>query len=445
MKLAIVADDNTGATDAAGMLTSKGASVLMVINSDQLKNLALLSQYEVIVVATRIRSIKPKEAYERTLKVINQLQKLKAEIIQLKYCSTFDSTKEGNIGQSLDAALEAIKFKSTIVCPSLPVNNRTTYMGYLFVNGVPLNESPLRNHPLNPMEDANLVRWLSYQTDKKTDLLSWYTINEGKKSIVNKRSELEKSGVKYIVVDALQQKDIDIVVSSFNDYSFYSGGSGVSEAIAKILFNDYPPLEFRDRINSSKNKVVVISGSESPTTERQKKHALANGFEEMLVHPIRILERSATASEIAELIASQYLANKNVILSFDRKNGGDVSSVDNYAASKGLGRVEVGNILGMFFGEVANILVNKYSIGRLVVAGGETSGAVCEKCKFDLLEIGTPIDPGVPFCFPSNFPNLLLVLKSGNFGRESLYLEVANMNGNSPILTEYKPQCSVKD
>ena len=165
-KIAIVADDNTGATDAAGMLTSCGASALLILDPKLVEQKKAPEGYDVVVVSTRIRSVEPDQAYKTTKRVIEGFSNWGFDSIQLKYCSTFDSTERGNIGQSLDAAHELLKFSSTIVCPALPVNGRRTYMGYHFVHDRILSESPLSRHPLNPMTDSFLPRWLGHQTEK---------------------------------------------------------------------------------------------------------------------------------------------------------------------------------------------------------------------------------------------------------------------------------------
>ena len=156
LKLGIIADDYTGASDAAGMLTEKGVRTLLSIGVPEMG--ALPEGYEALVIGLPTRSVHPGRAYREVFKAARFTAILKIPKIQVKYCSTFDSTKKGNIGPSLDAATKALSVKGTIVCPALPVNGRTVREGRLFVNGVPLAESPMRHHPLNPMTDSNIVR-----------------------------------------------------------------------------------------------------------------------------------------------------------------------------------------------------------------------------------------------------------------------------------------------
>ncbi len=496
-RIAIAADDNTGATDAAGMLTSFGARALLILDSsliEELRNGAgkggakkSPEEYDVVVLSTRIRSIAPEEAYTLTYKVLKGLGDWGFDILQLKYCSTFDSTPEGNIGRSLDAAQDLLGFSSTIVCPALPVNGRTTYKGYHFVHDHLLSESPLATHPLNPMTDSNLLRWLGYQTQRGIGLVKLETIRSGTSAVAEERKNLEAKGAVYHVCDALEQEDIDLTVEACVGRNipeegpankngikaspkegqilqrrkpvFLSGGSGVSLSLGRLYYSDSPPLDFSRKLRELSPVLVVISGSESPTAQRQREYAKAHGFAEVTVNPLDILEGvspegppiadSSIVAPTAERIAAPCREGKSVVVSLERDNGGSVEEVNKAAQKRGLGPVETGELIGTYLGKIAARLVHIYSIDRLLVAGGETSGAVCRECGFKALEAGLPIDPGVPYCFPVDFSSSsstasgdpefsaeadtlpmdapLVILKSGNFGREDLYPRAASL------------------
>ena len=427
MKILIIADDNTGATDAAGMLTSTGAKALLLLDPALLDRHTVSTEFDVVVVSTRIRSVSPDEAYRLTRDTIERAVPLGFDIIQLKYCSTFDSTPEGNIGQSLDAAQEVLEFPVTIVCPALPVNGRTTYMGYHFVHRQLLSESPLAEHPLNPMTDASLVRWLSSQTKRKIGLIDLMTIHRGIHAIREARRHLEAGGFVYHVTDAVEQNDIDQTVQAYADVSFLSGGSGVSQALGNLYFSDRTALDYSRRIAGLKKQIVVIIGSRSPATHRQEKAADAAGFTHIKVHPLAILAGEADEQETAKRIADAYSDGASVMLSIEREGDAEVGHVKQEAARRGLSSVDAGTVLGTFLGKVSALLVEKNVIDRLLVAGGETSGSVCFECGFQALEVGLPLDPGVPYCFPIGREKPLLILKSGNFGADDLFIRAAGI------------------
>ncbi|MFO7850155.1 MAG: four-carbon acid sugar kinase family protein [Spirochaetia bacterium] len=491
-RIAIAADDNTGATDAAGMLTSFGAKALLILDPSLLEELQCENkrpvekespvEYDVVVLSTRIRSIPPDEAYDLTYRVLKALGDWGFDILQLKYCSTFDSTPEGNIGKSLDAAQDLLGFSSTIVCPALPVNGRTTYMGYHFVHGLLLSESPLSRHPLNPMTDSNLLRWLGYQTRRGIGLIRLDTIRSGAEAISKTRRKLEDEGAAYHVCDAIEQKDIDLTVEAYSDKTlpdggptFLSGGSGVSLSLGNLYYSDLPSLDYTRELQKLSPVLAVISGSESPTAQSQRAYAKAHGFIEITVNPLDILAEYARTTQetqgksaalgkkekgwedsemivhTTERIASACKEGKSVVTALERKNGGSVEEVNEEARRKGLGPVETGELIATFLGKIAARLVHNNFIERLLVAGGETSGAVCRECGFKALEVGLPIDPGVPYCFPVDFSSLrqetprnsetpassshrrtpLVILKSGNFGEEDLYPRAARLGSKT--------------
>lgn len=433
MLFAIIADDDTGATDAAGMLTSLGARVALLLDTKVLAAPGVrehIEQFDIVVLGTGTRSIDPSQAYARTYDAVLVLRSLGAEAIQLKHCSTFDSTRQGNIGQSLDAARKAMGYHgSVIVCPALPVNGRTTCHGYHFVHGIPLSESSLRNHPLNPMTDANLVRWLGYQTVEQVGLVDIGDVRGGVERIRERRRILDAEGVVYHVTDALQQDDIDALVGVYGEDAILSGGSGITLSMGRLAVergvldsHSSQGSRLEGLVGRLRHQVVAICGSASPTTKVQKQRALESGFFGITLEPMDILDGLITAEEIAQKASSAYEEGLNVLVTLAEHTAEERDPADRNERSD-----RIGPLLSEFLGSVSRSLVYDQGIQRLVVAGGETSGAVCEACELQALEVGSPIDPGVPFCLPLDRRDLLLVLKSGNFGRPDLFAHVAEL------------------
>jgi 3-dehydrotetronate 4-kinase len=427
MRFGIVADDNTGASDAAGMLSERGVRTALVLGLDDLDNAgALMDGFDAVVLGTQIRSVEPDLAATRTRASIEQLMALGIRKLQLKYCSTFDSTPEGNIGCSLDAGLDVTGQGITIVAPALPVNGRTTYNGYHFVDGVPLSESPLRHHPLNPMTDSNLVRWLQLQTERKVDVLRLDDVRRGPEHVREVMASLAESGVSYVVTDALCQADLQVVAEATSDWAFISGGSGITAEIPALMFPGREPLVFTERIAALRPGGLVVSGSMSPATRAQKAFALANGFAGLPVEPRAVLD---DALDIDSLVAGarKLLADGAPLIVYSAADSSDdVRRTQEYGRALGLSVTEVGERIAFALAEVAGRLVKEGRVGRLVISGGETSGAVCARVGLGVLEVGLPVDPGVPYCFPASHPELMVVLKSGNFGSEDFYIRVMN-------------------
>ncbi len=428
MRFGIVADDNTGASDAAGMLTERGLRTALVLSSGEVgPGNGFLEGFDALVLGTRTRSVAPSLARQRTAEAMERLKQLGAEKIQLKYCSTFDSTPEGNIGPSLDAGLKAVNRDATIVCPALPINGRTTYNGYHFVNGVLLSESPLRDHPLNPMTDSNLVRWLQQQTERRAELLRLGEIRRGPEHARAALDALVEDGVSYVVTDAVEQSDLTIIARATADWPFISGGSGITAEIPGLMFPDRRPLSFADRIQELREGLLVVSGSQSPATRAQNAFALSKGFNGVALEPRELLAGEADLDEVVEEGGRLLRKGEPVIVFARADSPEDVRKVQEFGDALGLSVTQTGERIAETLAKAAARLIHAGLVGRLVISGGETSGAVCAAAHLGMFEVGLPVHPGVPYCFPASRRDLMVVLKSGNFGSEDFYLRVLRL------------------
>lgn len=428
MRFGIVADDNTGASDAAGMLTDKGVRTALVLSIESMRaEDEWLAGFDAVVLGTQIRALPPAEAKARTTSAIECLKSLGVEKLQLKYCSTFDSTPEGNIGCSLDAALEALDQPATTVTPALPVNGRTTYNGYHFVNGVLLSESPLRDHPLNPMTDPNLVRWLQHQTERKVGVVRLDEIRRGTTHTRNLMDELVSDGVGYLVTDAIEQSDLGVIADATADWTFISGGSGITAEMPRRMFPERSPMDFSGRIAALPDGLLVVSGSQSPATRAQNARALAGGFAGVPVEPRDVLEGKLEVSVVVHEVTDRLADGGPVVVYAQADSADDVRAAQEFGKTLGLSAAETGEKIGEALAGIAAGVISSGRAGRLIISGGETSGAVCREAAFGALEVGLPVDPGVPYCFPHSHPGLMVVLKSGNFGSEDFYLRVMRL------------------
>ena len=428
MRFGIVADDNTGATDAAGMLTEKGVRTILFIDVPDSKNFQEVArQYDAAVIGACTRSIAPAAAYARTTEAVELLLKQPdVQKTQIKYCSTFDSTRKGNIGPSLDAAMDALQTKATIVSPALPVNGRTTYLGYHFVNGDLLSESPLKDHPLNPMTDANLVRWLQRQTRRKVSLAPLPVIRKGVEALRDFLGRGVKCGEEYFVTDTIEQRDLTTIAEATADWPLISGGSGITAEIPAVLFPGRKALSFAERLSRYSKGTLVIAGSCSPATRGQNAHALANGFAGLRLDGLAVLEKTTDLAAVSEAALREFRRGRNVLV-YASSDPGEVVRVQERGKSLGLSEPETGEKIATALAEIGATLIDRGGVGRLVISGGETSAAVCRRLGTLALEVGLPIEPGVPYCFSVEAPHLIMVLKSGNFGSEDFYLKTRKL------------------
>ena len=233
MILGIIGDDFTGSSDIANNLKKSGMQVSMYAGVPPINKKVSLTNADAAVIALKTRTIPINDAVSESLKALEWLKNAGCSQFIFKYCSTFDSTKEGNIGPVTDAIMEELNVDFTIACPSFPDAGRTVFYGHMFVNGKPLNESGMEKHPLTPMIDHNLVRWLDFQTKHNVGLIDYETINKGVKSVEDKVNNLKIEGYKYAIVDTINNDNFDVICNGVKDLRFLTGGSGIALGLPK--------------------------------------------------------------------------------------------------------------------------------------------------------------------------------------------------------------------
>lgn len=425
MKLGIIADDNTGATDAAGMLTARGIRTLLLLQTDRIPAFHReIAGFEAVVVGSRIRSLPAGEAYALTRRVLGDLLAAGCDKIQLKYCSTFDSTREGNIGPSLDACLDLLGQRTAVVCPSLPVNGRRVYQGLLFVGQTLLSESPLRQHPLNPMTDANLVRWLRHQTKRTVGLIPLETLRSDPHAVAARFDAGGAAEPAYWVVDAIDDGDLLRIAEATRDQRFVSGGSGITIGVAATHFPDRPPLDFRARLGGAVGSVLVASGSQSPATRAQNDWALAHGFTAVSISASGAVRGEIDVGACAGQVSALLARKQPVLLRADTGMEDAVQAVQALGRSLGCSAVQTGERIVATLGTIVRRTHEAAPLRLLIVSGGETSGAVGAALGIEAVEVGLNVAPGVPYTFPLDGKGPVMVLKSGNFGGVDFYDQV---------------------
>lgn len=425
-----VADDDSGATDVAGMLTEKNVKTVILIDIPSPKAFMEYTQgYEAVVIANHTRAIMPDEARHKTSMAIRALQILNPYMYQIKYCSTFDSTETGNIGSSIDAAMDVLKVKSTVVVPALPINGRTTYMGYHFVNGQLLSDSPMKDHPLNPMRDSNLVRFLQKQTSRKVGLIPYEIVKLGTKRLRDILKELEMEGYEMIVVDAIEKEHLSTIAKATIKHILITGGSGITMEIPDLFLKegrirgkkiDFDHIELRQGSEAT----LIISGSCSTSTQKQNEYAKENGFISIQIDADKLIgEQKADEIGRIEKNAIQYINDGRNVIIYSYESRESIKKTQEIGKRNGLEKEGVGVSISGSLAEITKSVLDQTKLNKLIIAGGETSSHICRELGFCALEVGRQIDPGVPYCFSKGNYELALVLKSGNFGGGDFYLK----------------------
>ncbi|WP_299792375.1 3-oxo-tetronate kinase [uncultured Marivita sp.] len=404
MLLGCIGDDFTGSSDLANTLAKQG---MRTVQYTGVPDRPADDDVQAGVVALKSRSIDPDEAVRLSLKALDWLRAQGCQQIFFKYCSTFDSTPEGNIGPVADALAEALDAEKVIVCPAFPGAGRSVYQGYLFVKDRLLNESGMENHPLTPMTDADLRRLMATQSRYPVGHIPAETVFQGREAIAD---AMRAAPERMLIVDALRDADLMEIGAAAKGHPLVTGGSGVALGLPANFGCTPAPVEW----HGQSGKAAILSGSCSTATRGQIAHHL-KAHPGLKIDAAEVIDGTQTAEQVARWLVE----TDGLPLAYSSADPDEVRRTQ-----EAHGREESAHALETFFGDVARHLV-EMGVTRLLTAGGETSGAVVEALALDTLRIGPEIDPGVPALRASD--NLVLALKSGNFGSEDYFEKAATL------------------
>ena len=411
--LGCIADDFTGATDLANNLVRSGMRVVQTIGVPQG---ALGEEVDAVVVALKSRTIPAGEAVAQSLEALRWLEREGVRQIYFKYCSTFDSTPRGNIGPVTEALMDALGCDFTIACPAFPENKRTVFKGYLFAGDVPLSESGMRDHPLTPMTDANLVRVLQAQVKRKVGLIDYTVVAQGAAAIAKRIAALKGEGVSIAIVDAISDDDLRRLGPARADLKLVTAGSGVAIGLPGNW--GLAPTPRAAELPPASGLAAVVSGSCSAATRAQVEAFIATGAPALAIDPLAA--RSAEEAIADALRWADASLSKGVILVYSTADPAQVQRVQSRLGVEAAGALVEGVLAG-----IARGLASR-GVRQLVVAGGETSGAVVQALGIERLRIGPQIDPGVPWCAARSAAaggTMHVALKSGNFGTPDFFMK----------------------
>jgi uncharacterized protein YgbK (DUF1537 family) len=404
MQIGAVADDFTGATDLATTLSRRGMSAAVVIEDREITP-ARLAGLDAVVVALKSRTAPVERAVSDSLDALERVIGWGAERFYLKYCSTFDSTDSGNIGPVLDAFLDRLAVDRTVVVPAFPANGRTVERGTLYVNGELLENSPMRHHPLTPMTKSRLSEILAPQTTGTITEIPLETVRAGVDAL---RAAITAAPAGYLVVDATEDDDLRTIAKASSALRLLSGGAGLAIGL------DAPRASAVVAFPAFSARRLVVCGSASAATRAQIADAATR-------HPTRKVDVVAAVADPAaevDAIAEWFhaLADDSVPVVYSVGELADVLPGEQGVAAA----AAVESVLSAV---VARLVEHDAVVDQVIVAGGETSGAVVKALGISLLEIGPELAPGVCWSAAETAAahDIALVLKSGNFGAVDLF------------------------
>ena len=409
MLLGCIGDDFTGSSDLANTLARRGMRAAQYCG---VPDGPADPSVEAGVVALKSRTIAPDQAVAQSLAALDWLRAQGCRQFFFKYCSTFDSTPDGNIGPVAGALIAALGADRVVVCPAFPAAGRSVYQGHLFVGDRLLSETGMRDHPLTPMTDPDLRRWLGRQTPLAVGLIGAATVLEGADAI---RAALDAQPAPLVVVDAIRDADLMAIGAAAAGLTLVTGGSGVAMGLPENFRREGLLAGGAQGWTGAPGPCAILSGSCSETTRAQiARHAAANPA--LKIDVDKVIAGETTAAEVAHWLIGQSAAPGAAPLAY---SSADPAAVK--AAQARHGREAAAAAVEMLFAEAARLLVAG-GVTRLITAGGETSGAVVEGLGLTVLEIGPEIAPGVPALKAGA---LALALKSGNFGDADFFAKAA--------------------
>lgn len=436
-----IADDYTGGSDLASMLSERGVRTLQILGLQPDEFVQTAQGYQAVVISLKSRSVPAAEACALSVRALDQLKQLKARQIQFKYCSTFDSTAQGNIGPVIDTFLDSLETPFTLAVPALPVNGRTQYLGHLFVGTQLLAESHMRHHPITPMTDSNLVRHLQAQTRRKVGLVAHPVVRCGAESVRRECAKLQSEGVSVALVDAVSDEDLDEIAEAAADLPLITGGSGLAMALPDAWTRrgwlNPSLLPKPSRVSAGAEPVVMLSGSCSAVTLRQLQRFQECGGFLVPLDVSRLLAHGPEA-EITFLLSAvkQAASSQTPAVVFSSASSVEREKTLQYASDNGWSAEKVHRLIEQVLAGLAVAAVAEGLVRRLIVAGGETSGAVVDALKIQAVEVMSTIDPGVPTLKSVGRKPLALALKSGNFGSPEFFLKASGMLGEMSLREE---------
>lgn len=411
LSIGVIADDFTGATDIAGLLKRVGYRVIQIIGVPD--DTETYPEADAVVVALKSRTAPVGDAVSESLAALDWFERRSVRQVIFKYCSTFDSTPTGNIGPVADALLDRTGEEIAVICPAFPENGRTIYNGHLFVGDVLLENSSMRDHPLTPMRRSDLAGLMQPQSRHSTGLVPFGVVEQGPQAVREALTRLHEGGHRYAVVDAIRDADLLTIGQALQDARLITGGSGIALGLGRGDANS-PERRETGATGGVSGRDLVLSGSCSERTREQVAH-FRKSYPALQLDPLALASGPGGAERALDWIADQ--PSDRPVLVYSTEDPAGVR-----AAQDKLGVAAAGKIVEDTLAAIA-VGAAGAGVGRLIAAGGETSGAIVKALGVTWLEIGTEIAPGVPWTRPDGEAAILLALKSGNFGGPHFFEE----------------------
>ena len=426
MYLGCIGDDFTGSSDLGNTLAKAGMRVVQYVG---VPDGPADTSVQAGIVALKSRSVPAADAVAQSLAALDWLLAQGCQQILFKYCSTFDSTPDGNIGPVAAALAAALDARQVIFCPAFPTTGRSVYQGHLFVSDQLLSDSPLKDHPLNPMTDSDLRRWLGAQTGQPVGHIAAATVFAGAEAIKAGLQAEQEAGRRDIIVDAITDRDLLEIGRAAAGLPLITGGSGIAMGLPANFDGIELVSDQASQWQGQPGPCVALCGSCAPAT-RDQIAAHKQAWPALGLDPEAVITKAYSPQQALDWALSCLRDDPDTLPLIC--SAVDPEQLKQIQAAYGQQRAS--EAIEGFFSDLAQALLSA-EISRLIVAGGETSGAVVEALALTQLEIGPEIDPGVPAlrARTGSDADLVIALKSGNFGATDFFEKAASCLAGQPL------------
>ena len=417
MIMGVVADDVTGSNDI-GIMFAKGGCLTHVYEYSDDVDFLQEADPQIVILDTNSRLDPPDVAYKKVYAATKLLQAKGCRQFHNKTCSVF----RGNIGVEFDAMLDALGLDFAVVVLGFPKNGRVTQDGIHYVHGKKLEESEFRSDPIHPMTRSNLVDILQSQTRRKVGMIGHEIVSLGASALRAQIQQL-KNEYQYVILDVVGQDALATIAAAVYDEPVLCGSSALAEELPQVWGVPVAGHEVLNLPHLENVGILCVAGSLMPQTAAQIEHLHTKNIPDFELNALEIFDPSSRAAEIdrlANTISTHLRAGSDAVFHSPNQPA-TVDATRALGLACGFTKTEISRLVSETLAEVTARVLSLSGQNRLVVAGGETSAAVCARLGVNGMRVWKEIQPGLPSCISLNEPPILLVLKSGSFGKADFF------------------------
>ncbi|WP_223701195.1 four-carbon acid sugar kinase family protein [Sutcliffiella deserti] len=423
MKVGIIADDLTGATDTGVQFARNGLNTSVLMS----KNEALATDLEVLVIDTDSRAIPEEEAYRRVKETCSFLKTLNSNIIYKK----IDSTMRGNIAAELEAVYNSLSPDFVIVAPGYPKNNRIVENGIVSIHGRPVHETEFANDPTTPVENSNFVEMLRKGTRHKVGLITSHDLKQGAGFVLEKMKAFHSQNTAYLVFDTTTEEELQKIVHYVKTSKYqvvWCGSAGLANYLLEGRdFN----TEAKKIMPKNDSPVLMVIGSVNKNSRKQLEHVLADEHVKGIILQSHLVlgDKEVVQKEISRVLREVDGAvdqSRHIVL-YSAGSPEEVNLAKKIGEGYGLSPKMVSERISEVLGNITSEIIKKHTVDRLFLTGGDTAKKVCNSLRIGEFKLIDEVETGIPIGTLVYKTGVLTITKAGGFGTEYTLVQSLNI------------------